>query len=115
MGQITLSLLLYMYGQSLTTTSNSLKALFNEEATFSMSREESLDIGSYLDIPPTYAIVLNFAFSLMSFTWLVLLLIYVSCSLALCYELDKKKCLIYYHVTLFRVTIVTFEPFLAEK
>ena len=80
LGQITLSLLLYMYGQSETTTSNSLKAVFKEDAMFcrlTMSREESLDIGSYLDIPPTYAIVLNFGFSLMSFTWLVTLLIHV--------------------------------------
>ena len=47
--QITLSLILFFYGDSNTTTSSSLKALFSDE-------------------DPTYAIVFNFATSILSFT-----------------------------------------------
>ena len=88
--QITLSLILFFYGDSNTTTSNSLKALFSDEVTIpetllknTSSLQNStmaivysywldltgLDIKKIRDgIDPTYAIVFNFATSILSFT-----------------------------------------------
>ena len=83
--QITLSLILFFYGKSNTTTSNSLKALFSDEVTIpeillkntsslqdsTMARVHAywLDFKQIRDgIDPTYAIVFNFATSILSFT-----------------------------------------------
>ena len=79
--QITLSVVLFLYGKSNTTTSNSLKALFKKEITIpdklsKIARYNTywLDINTFLDgIDPTYAIVFNFAISVLSFTRYVLL------------------------------------------
>ena len=79
--QITLSVVLFLYGKSNTTTSNSLKALFKHEITIpdkfsKIARFNTywLDINTILDrIDPTYAIVFNFALSVLSFTRYVLL------------------------------------------
>ena len=88
--QITLSVVLFLYGKSNTTTSNSLKALFKDEVripekllknassfqdpTFARVNAYWLDINTILDgIDPTYAIVFNFAISVLSFTRYVLL------------------------------------------
>ena len=79
--QITLSMILFLYGKSNTTTSNSLKALFKHEITIpdkfsKIARFNTYwsDINTILDgIDPTYAIVFNFALSVLSFTRYVLL------------------------------------------
>ena len=78
--QITLSMILFLYGKSNTTISNSLKALFKDEVripekslknassfqdpTFARVNAYWLDINTILDgIDPTYAIVFNFTIS----------------------------------------------------
>ena len=88
--QITLSVVLFLYGKSNTTTSNSLKALFKDKVripekllkngssfqdpTFATVNAYWLDINTILDgIDPTYAIVFNFTLSVISFTRYVLL------------------------------------------
>ena len=88
--QIVISMILFLYGKSFTTTSNSLKALFSDEVTipgillkntssfqdptFARVNAYWLDINTILDgIDPTYAIVFNFAISVLSFTRYVLL------------------------------------------
>ena len=83
--QIILSLLLYFYGVSDTTTSNSLKALFHEDttvrenlfdtdkfgknSTLAEINEQWSDVSTFLNgIDPLYVISMNFAFSILSFT-----------------------------------------------
>ena len=83
--QVILSLILYFYGVSETTTSNSLKALFHEDttvrenkfdtdkfgknSTFAEINEQWSDVSTFLNgIDPLYVISMNFAFSILSFT-----------------------------------------------
>ena len=93
--QITLSLILLFYSMSNTTTSNSLKAIFSEEVAvpdklfkntsskwLTQGQEQTLaSLNTYWadfkkildDINPIYAIMMNFAVSILSFTRYVLL------------------------------------------
>ena len=83
--EIVISVILFLYGKSLTTTTNSLKALFSDEVTipeksfkntssfqdpnFARFNAYWLDINTILDdFDPTYAIVFNFTISVLSFT-----------------------------------------------
>ena len=107
--QITLSMILFLYGKSNTTTSNSLKALFKDEVRIpeKLLKNASsfqdptfvnaywLDINTILDgIDPTYAIVFNFAISILSFTRYVLLKLCYCKSSKLCINLQKCMWLI---------------------
>ena len=111
--QIVISMILFLYGKSFTTTSNSLKALFSDavtipeeslkntssiqDSTFARVNAYWLEINTILDdtilddIDPTYAIVFNFTLSVISFTRYVFLKLSYCKSSKLCIPKSTEK------------------------